>query len=112
MANTKKLATEYQMGQWAEIMRRRTESGTSIRAFCREEGIHPNRYHYWQRRLREAALGQLPPAGWAQIDSAQAIETIEKGEVRIEIGKCRITANEGTNADILTKVCKVLVELC
>ena len=122
MKNTKEMATEYRMGQWAEKMSERESSGLSITAYCEREGMPTNRYFYWQRRLRAAAAKELAaaktetilpiPSGWTQAIPSKEGEALEKGEVTIEIGKCRITANEGTNADILTKVCKVLVELC
>ena len=103
-------------------MQARVESGLSITKFCEREGMHVNRYHYWQRRLRctaikelEAAqpeIAQLPPAGWAQVRAAEETEKTGSSEVTIEIGKCRITANESVPSELLTKVCKVLVELC
>ena len=123
MKNTREIAEEYRMGHWAEIMRQRAESGLSISKFCEREGMHVNRYHYWQRRLRSAAVAELtvqapevaqlpPPAGWMQIDAAEEREKAERTGVTIEIGKFRVVANESTDADILAKVCKVLEELC
>ena len=59
MQNTREIASEYRMGHWAEIMRQRVESGLSIRKFCEREGMHVNRYHYWQRRLRCKAIEEI-----------------------------------------------------
>ena len=103
MKNTREIATEYRLGHWAEIMQARVESGLSITKFCEREGMHVNRYHYWQRRLREAAMAemtprepevaQLAPPGWAQVsigtDNTEPEKT-EKVEVTIEIGKCLV----------------------
>ena len=113
------------MGHWAGIMGERAESGLSIRKYCEREGMHPNRYHYWQRRLRIAAaaelqpkkeeVAQLPPGGWMQISTAEEVSELKKPEntgVMIEIGKSRVMVNETTGTELLTKVCKVLVELC
>ena len=113
------------MGHWAGIMGERAASGLSIRKYCEREGMHPNRYHYWQRRLRIAAAGeiqakkeevaQLPPAGWMQISTTEEVSELKKPEntgVMIEIGKSRVMVNETTGTELLTKVCKVLVELC
>lgn len=30
-----------------------------VKAFCREAGFHPNKYYYWQCKLRQAACHQL-----------------------------------------------------
>ena len=122
MINTREIAKEYRLAHWAEIMRQRMESGLSITKFCEREGMHENRYHYWQRRLREAAaselqiqkteIAQLPPAGWTQVNEVEEIENIESVGITIEIGRSRITVDETTAPELLTKVCKVLVSIC
>ena len=152
MQNTREIAKEYRMSHWAGIMRERTESGLSIRAFCAREGMHVNRYHYWQRRLRSAAMeygkvepnygepklyerssvnsavsAAMPgkveaiepvPTGWTQVvpleesNKSIAVKTMNSPEVTIEIGKCRVSANDSTDTELLAKVCKMLVSLC
>ena len=57
--NTKAIAKELRMSHWAGIMRERTESGLSVKAFCERAGFHENVYFYWQRKLREAACANL-----------------------------------------------------
>ena len=57
--NTREIAVEYRLSHWAGIMRERKESGLSVKAFCEKAGFHENIYYYWQRRLREAACGEL-----------------------------------------------------
>jgi hypothetical protein len=127
MKNTREIAKEYRMSYWAGIMRERAESGLSIRAYCAREGMHVNRYHYWQRRLRAAAVEcgtsslvvrakaetvSPVPAGWTQVTSAAENVSPVVSELTIEIGKCRVSANEGTDTELLAKICKVLVSLC
>ena len=129
MKNTKGLATEYQMRQWSEVMRSRAESGLSIRSYCQQAGIHPNRYHYWQRKLREAAIAelqiresenmlsaqgsvQLSPSGWTQVAVSAETSKGESTVLTVEIGKCRIVVNESMDTELLGKVCKVLVSIC
>ena len=122
MKNTREIAVEYRLVHWAEIMRQRTESGLNIIKYCKREGIEPNRYYYWQRKLREAAvsemshrepeIAQLPPVGWSQLVTTEESKKIESASVTIEIGKCRVSAYENTDTELLTKVCKVLVSIC
>ena len=112
---TKELTTEYRMGQWAEIMQRRAESGLSIVKYCEREGMPTNRYHYWQRRLRTAAAEMLPaaettvpvPTGWTQINVAENVKPAESG-ITIEIGKCRVGVEKATDMELLRQVCKAL----
>ena len=57
--DTRKMATEYRLGHWAQIMRERRESGQNVRTFCENVGICENVYYYWQRKVREAASKQM-----------------------------------------------------
>ena len=59
MVNTREVAAEYRLSYWAQIVRERSNSGSSIRAYCKQIGICENTYFYWQRRLRKAAYEQL-----------------------------------------------------
>ena len=123
MKNTREIAAEYRLSHWAEILQRRKESGMNIRKFCEAEGMHQNKYHYWQRKLREAAVAQLlpvesgsrsslAPAGWKQVSAIEEKSKTESSAgVTIEIGKCRIVASETSDMELLAKVCKTLVEL-
>ena len=132
MINTREIAEEYRMGHWTQIMRERSESGLSITAYCKSIGIHPNRYFYWQRKLREAAhmkeaaqnkttgIIELtnarerninnPPQGWAICE--KATPEPEQQAIQIEIGKNRITVQVGTDQLFLEKVCRTLMSLC
>ena len=120
MRNTREIAAEYRLSHWAEILRQRTESGLSIKAYCEEMGMHENRYHYWQRKLREAAVTGLAspeppkmpvPSGWAQVEEVKP-QKLESAEIVVEIGRSRIVVKDDTDTELLTKVCKLLVELC
>jgi len=120
--NTRKIATEYRLSQWAQSMQERATSGESIEDFCKRKGISRNTFFYWQRKLREAACQALKipqeaqsealvPSGWAVCSSEPEVEDVS-GSVTIEIGKCRITATSSTDAELLGKVCRVLMSQC
>ena len=122
MVNTREIAEEYRLSHWTKIMRERTESGLSIKAFCQREGMNANTYFYWQRKLREAACQGLPttsrnnaakelvPSGWAVCSVADT--NTKEPPVSIEIGKGKITVEAGFDPELLTKVCRVLTSLC
>jgi len=57
--NTKKMAQQVRLTQWSGVMSARSESGKSIRLWCKENGINEKTYYYWQRKLREAACEQF-----------------------------------------------------
>ena len=122
MVNTREIAEEYRLAHWAQIMRERSESGLSVKAYCRQIGICGNTYYYWQRKLRAAACElvakppeaqsetALVPSGWAKCE-ASAPE--EKGShLTIEIGTYRVNVETGANMELLGRVCRTLKSLC
>jgi len=123
MINTREMAEEYRLSHWAQIMRERVESGLSINGFCKQIGICGNTYFYWQRKLRETAAKQitqeiaaesqaLVPNGWAVCEETRAELEPEESAVSIEIGKCHVKVDAGTDPELLAKVCRVLMSLC
>jgi len=122
--DTREIAAEYRLGHWSQILQDRAASGMSIKAYCEIKGIHQNMYHYWQRKLRAAAvmvatenkapgnpaLPILPPQGWATIASKSAGS--DSRTIQIEIGKSRVTADSSTNLELLSEVCRMLMSLC
>ena len=57
--STKEIARHVRLTRWAQNMRARSESGESVRDWCRANGINEKTYYYWQRKLREAACEGL-----------------------------------------------------
>lgn len=123
MINTREIAEEYRMSHWAQVMKERNASGMSIRAYCKSIGLHENVYYYWQRKLREAAyeattetkeagrrLIPQAPSGWTLCETTKPEP--EKNTVQIEIGKSRVTVHVGTNQELLSSICRMLVSIC
>jgi putative transposase len=110
--NTQKVAKEYRLSQWAQVIQERRNSGQSVKDFCERSGISKNTYFYWQRKLREAACAQLSvednpkmvaPSGWMQL-SAEPEQSIKEA-LDIEVSGCRITVTKETDLELLKKVC-------
>jgi len=117
--NTREIAVEFRLSHWAQIMQDRTSSGMSIRAYCKEKGIGTNVYHYWQRKLREAAAQQLAeahpeqtqalvPSGWAAINPAEEAAPKQEGGLTLRVGGVEIQIQEGFDEALLASVCRVL----
>jgi len=111
--NTREIAAEYRLSHWAQKMRERQESGLNIREYCQIEGYHENVYYYWQRKLREAACQELVvktekanvkankrlvPAGWEKCEPSEV--AIIENNIIIEIGSCRVSANNNTDSEL------------
>ena len=130
--NTRAIAAEYRLQQWAVIMRDCKESGLSIRAYCENAGIRPNRYFYWQKRLREAAceelikvepntsslMSQAPGTGspvvWGGIDtSARESDSLpQDGLIRISRDGWTVTIESGVDVELLTETLKAVSRAC
>jgi len=74
--DTQKVAAEYRLSQWAQVIQTRLDSGQSVKDFCQTAGISRNAYFYWQKRLRKVACAELEkteeprniaPSGWMQL---------------------------------------------
>jgi hypothetical protein len=132
---TKAVSTTHRLSHWAGIMRERKDSGLSIRAYCKRAGYHENNYYYWQRKLREAGAyiteasqqeslstgsvvpsnSNLIPSGWTLCSpslSLSAENTTPRSGIKIEVNSCQLTVTPDTDMDLLSKVCRTLVNLC
>jgi putative transposase len=118
--NTRRIAAEYRLTQWAQAMQERRDKGQSVRVYCEESGIHENTYYYWQRKLREAACAglettvlpdgkSLVPRGWTALSVKE--ETDTGHGLTVEVGGCRIKVLAETDTALLTKVCRALKAL-
>ena len=52
--DTQKIATQFRLSNWGELVKERIASGQSVGAFCEENGIGISTYYYRQRKAREA----------------------------------------------------------
>jgi len=52
------------------------------------------------------------PSGWAVCEVEKQVPAPKSGTLSIEIGKCRVSADSGTDPELLARVCGVLVSLC
>ena len=119
--NTREIAVEYRLGHWARIMQERAASGQSIRTYCAEKGIGTNVYHYWQRKLREAAAQQLAeaqpetalvPSGWAAVSPAEDVAPEQVGGLTVRVGGVEIQVQQGFDEALLASVIKTLSRSC
>lgn len=115
--DTQKVATEYRLSQWVQVIQAQQESGQNIKDFCLAAGISRNAYFYWQRKLRKMACTELAkteepknivPNGWVQLAPPQPQSQQTKATLNIEINGCRVTAEADTDPELLKKVCRVL----
>jgi hypothetical protein len=116
--DTRKVATEYRLAQWAQRLQERSERRQSIQEFCEAEGIARNKYFYWQRKVREATCVGIAristvsrsPQGWTRLTEVESLA--ERQGVSIEVGGCRIIATSETDMELLARICSTLQGIC
>ena len=89
--NTRSLTKEVRLVHWGEVMRQKNESGQTVHAFCKENGLKEGRYYYWQSKLRKSVYEnftepqsqKLVPASFAKIELPPVSDTFGKLIVRL-----------------------------
>ena len=102
---------------WRERVRSQAESGLSVRAFCRREGVSEPSFYSWRRELakrdqqRAAATKCLPTSGAAGAAGLVAVSVLGAlGEAMLEIavaGGVVIRLREEVSAETLQRVLNV-----
>jgi len=121
--NTREMATQVKLVQWAQLLQERAASGLTIKEFCEQRGIPRQTYHYWQTKLREAAATQLSrdsgaeagtqalvPNGWATV-AEEAVPEEPQG-LTLRIGGAEIEVRQGYDEALLASVIKTLSQSC
>lgn len=87
--------------QWQIVIKDQSESGLSIREWCRENNISHAKFYYWQRVIREEALikaGTLAVTGQAQfVEIKPSIAEIKPTNQ----GTCAVLRSNGNEIEIL-----------
>jgi len=87
--------------QWQKLIREQSESGLSIREWCRRNDISHGKYYYWQRVIREEALikaGTLAVTGQTQFVEVSQNITDTKDDNKYT---CAILRSNGIEIEIL-----------
>lgn len=116
--DTQKIAEEYRLSQWVQIVQTQQNSGQNIKNFCESAGISRHKFFYWQKKLRsevcsEIAKTQEPrnvvPSGWMQLEPKQNQEI--KEVLDIEINGFHISVTSETDFELLKNTCRTLRSL-
>ena len=94
---------EVQAQEWSARIQACRESGKSISAWCRENGIVPKTYYYHLQKLREKRCEQIPVAVTEVSEKTDSVITVSSGEIRVEIRASAST--EGIEAVIRALKC-------
>ena len=103
------------MNEWSQLIHERQQSGQSVRAWCRQNGIRENSYYYWLRIIREDALRETENRSGALVrvePEKLAVETVspQSSSERIVVRTHGVEAEfpSGTDIRILAAFVKAL----
>lgn len=79
---------------WRGLMGRQAQSGLSVAAFCRREGLNAWTFYGWRSRLRGRAVDEQPPEsksrteepGSGFIDLGALSGASSRCEIRLDLG--------------------------
>lgn len=87
--------------QWQKTIKDQSQSGISIREWCRDNGFSHGKFYYWQRVIREEALikaGTLAVTGQTQFAEIKPSMSEHKSSNQ---GTCAILRSNGNEIEIL-----------
>ena len=103
------------INEWSQLIHERQQSGQSVRAWCRQNGIRENSYYYWLRIIREEALRETENKSGAlvRVEPAKlAVETVSpqpsSGGIVIRAHGVETEFPSGTDIGILAAFVKAI----
>ena len=96
------IKTTVSMEQWQQRIMECQQSGMSIKAWCRENGVATSSYYHYLRKIRESMLQEK------QIVPVELPKPTGSSGIRIESGEITVTLPESVSAEQLTAVLSAL----
>lgn len=114
--DTKLATTQIRLQQWAAIIKDRCESGLKVDEYCELHQLSHNAYYYWLRKIREAALTNIPePHEFAELKQPEPVDECLHPEdnpafpqMIIRLGEVSLEINHSTPMDLLSRTLEVL----
>ncbi len=96
------IKTTVSMEQWQQRIMDCQQSGMSIKAWCRENGVATSSYYHYLRKIRENMLEEK------QLVPLELPKPVSSSEIRIESCGITVTLPESVSAEQLTAVLSAL----
>lgn len=61
LMNTTKKLQQVKLDQWAVLCKEQSESGLTVRQWCKQNGYTIHTYNYWKHRLKESYVDSVLP---------------------------------------------------
>jgi len=127
--DTRQVAAEYRLSQWAQKIQRRVESRQSIKEYCETMGVSRNTYFYWQRKVRRVACERVaesfedtnttgisvPHFTEVKLREEQVNTSLrgsEQGQLQVETGDVKITVDSAYPPEKLAALLREFLRPC
>jgi len=120
----KEVTHAYHLQRWAELITDCKSSGKSIASWCSEQGVNTKTYYYWQRRVREKALGQMTARRAQSVQSVPVVgisafaeyklpaKTTSIAAVTLHLSFGTLEIHNGAEAGVIENTLMALRSLC
>lgn len=120
----KEVTHAYHLQRWAELIIDCKSSGKSIASWCSEQGVNTKTYYYWQRRVREKALGQMTACRVQSVQSVPVVggpafaeyklpaQTASSAAVTLHLSFGTLDIHNGAEAVVIENTLMALKSLC
>jgi len=95
--------------EWMEMIHRQKQSGQSITAWCRNNGVSENCYYYRLNKLRELMGSELPKfveikAPVTEKPEAPHIENIISATAFLQVGGTTVNLTNDASEDLIRRI--------
>lgn len=115
---TQEATKTYRLNQWTQIIRERQNSGETVKDWCNTQGIHPQQYYYWLRKVRMAATQALStittdspivPIQMPATDPDRSTDVVSKEVVAtIALGEVVIQLSNDASSELITNLLRAM----
>ena len=122
MDDVRETAKKVRLYQWSEMIKECRNSGMTVRAWCKENGISEKIFYYRQRKVREALLEmkgtKLPPhipkneIGFAKVPGVALDNFPVKPATTINVNGVKVDVYEEASEEAIKQSIKAVISLC
>ena len=103
-----KVKKEVRLAQWAEMVRRRNESGLTVTDWCKENGINLKTYYYRLKRMQQMVCDEIEQHDIVPVEPNPEAETTAE-KIELSIGDVMISLPDNFNEETLRRLLGVLI---
>ncbi|WP_288704746.1 IS66 family insertion sequence element accessory protein TnpB [uncultured Ruminococcus sp.] len=102
-----KVKKEVKLSKWAEMVRKRNESGLTVTDWCKENGINLKTYYYRLKRVRQAVCNEIEQHDIVPVEPIAGTETTAE-KIELSVGDVKISLPDDFNESTLRRLLGVL----